>query len=85
MAMTEVGNSHWAADGGEGGDEAVEHVAAEMGRAAVAEFIGMERSLRAAAEHRVSACKCPPTLRFPEGEKICSWGVLSFAVTARTL
>jgi hypothetical protein len=52
MAMSDVDHSEWAAD-----DEGAlrQRVGAEMVRAAVAEFLGMERSLRAAAAHLTAA------------------------------
>jgi hypothetical protein len=52
MAMTDASESEWVA---EDATELRGCVAAEMVRAAVAEFIGMERSLRAAAEHLSAA------------------------------
>jgi hypothetical protein len=44
-------------NGSGGRDGARAHVAAEMVRSAVAEFLGMERSLRAAAKHLAAAAE----------------------------
>ena len=49
MVVSSSSGSHWTADG------ARERVGAEMVRAAVAEFLGMERNLREAARHLAAA------------------------------
>ena len=49
MAVSSSSGSHWTADA------ARDRVGAEMVRAAVAEFLGMERNLREAAKHLAAA------------------------------
>src|SRR5689334_8392903 len=49
MVVSSSSGSHWTADA------ARDRVGAEMVRAAVAEFLGMERNLREAAKHLAAA------------------------------